>query len=480
MHKPDIHYFEQKGKYFVFDINTCETMEINDITFNVLQMYGIKNEDDIINELVSRYSENDIKDVLSEINLMLKEGYFSPYKEPQHRLITPSDIELSHPLEMVMLVSQQCNMGCKYCFAGQGEYGQKGKMTEDTALRAVDYFLERSEEKKQRMHINFFGGEPLLNFPVIQKTAEYVEEAGRKKGIRISMGITTNGTILNDQILECLKKHYITVVVSIDGPKDIHDRWRKFRNHKGTYDTIVKNVRIMNEYLPKKAIARVTIAKGSPPISEISDHMKELGFITMVHSKMYDHPTCNSGDYYAYKSIGMSESELGDFNNTTYNTMESIINNKNAESLSNFEKEIVMRKLQYTDGRRPRRYNCSACISLMAVGIRGEIYPCQRFIDMPSFKVGDVWNGLDGNRFADFFNGFDQNRKLCMKCWGRNICGRGCFRDAVRDNSRFGEPDNNSCSLTLRDYEKQLYLQSKIREKMPELIENNIDPRSIK
>lgn len=480
MCRPDIHCFVQNGKYFVLDINTCETMEINPVTYQVLQLYGTKNEEDIINLLSSGYSEADVKEVLTEIEYMKEDGYFAPYKEAKHRGITPSDTQVSHPLEMVLLVSQQCNMGCKYCFAGKGEYGHKGKMTEETAIKAVDYLMERSEETKKRMHINFFGGEPLLNFPVIKKTAEYLEEIYQKKGIRVTMGITTNGTIMNNQILDCLRRHNITVVVSIDGPKDVHDKWRKFRNGKGTYDAIVKNVRRMNESLPKKAIARVTVTKQSPPIEEISKHIKDIGFANMVYSKMYEYSTCNNDDYNVYKDINLTENELKDFYNSTCKTIETIINKKKTETLSPIENEIVMRDMHYTNGRGPRRFNCSACVSLIAVGIEGELYPCQRFIDMPAFKMGDVWNGLDGERFAAFFNDFESNRMTCTKCWGRNLCGRDCFRDAVRNDCCFGEPDKISCEIKLKGYERQLYLQSEVKKIMPDLIKNYIDPRSIK
>jgi radical SAM additional 4Fe4S-binding domain len=480
MIKPDIHCFEYKGKYFVLDINTCETMEINPATFHVLESYGVKNEDEIIKGLTYDYPEDALRDVFSEIAVLKDEGYFAPYKEVQYKPATDSWMQSSHPLEMVLLVSQECNMGCEYCFAGKGEYGQKGKMAEETAIRAVDYLLEKSEDMKQRLHINFFGGEPLLNFPVVKKTADYIGEISRKKGIHISMGITTNGTILNDEILECLKKHYITVLISLDGPKEIHNKWRKFRNGKGTYDTVVKNAQQMKEYLPKGLTARVTLTKESPPIAEISKHIKELGFINMIYSVMYDRPTCNGSDYRAYKDISMSERELKDFYVTTQNTLESIINKTNIGTLSDIDTDMVMRNMRHTDGCSPRRYFCHAGFSEIAVGIDGEIYPCQRFVDMPAFKLGDIWTGLDGEQFSGFYNGFEMHRKTCSKCWGRYICGRDCFRDAVKDDCYFHEPDGRACAIKLQGIERQIYLQSEIHERMPQLLESYLDPRRIK
>jgi radical SAM additional 4Fe4S-binding domain len=477
MTRPDIHLFQYNDKKFMFDINTCETFEITPITYQVLQDYGLKKEEDIIKEMASDYQAEAVIDVFKEISIMIEKGYLSPYRVDCFEGVLPSHIEYSHPLEMVLLVSQQCNLNCKYCFAGKGEYGQRSMMKVETAIRAVDYLLERSEEMKKRMLINFFGGEPFLNFSVVQKTAEYISEINRKKGTRIHMGITTNGTILNNEILDCLKKHNITVVVSIDGPREIHDKWRKFHNGKGTYDTVVKNVRRMNEYIPKGVVARATISKASPPLTEISKHIKDLGFVDLQYEIVNSLPSCNSSDSNAYKDITISGYELENFYDTTNKTIETIIKGTNSVELTSIDKDIVLKNMFFTDGRGKGQYNCSAIISEIAVGTEGDIYPCQRFVNKSAFKLGDVWKGLDGERFTNFINDFNNNRLSCKKCWGRNICGRGCFHEAVKDGS-FDEPDERACAIKLKLYERRLYIQLEIREHMPELIEKHVDPRS--
>ena len=480
MVKPDIHVFEYNYRNFMFDINTCETMEITPIAFTILKKCGTLNEEEIIHEMVPEYHIDAVKEVLREIRVLMDNGYLTPYKPSAHRRILPADTERSRPLEMVMVISQKCNMGCKYCFAGQGEYGQQGMMTEKIALKAIDYLVCRSERMNQRLQVNFFGGEPLLNFSVMRKTSEYIEKINREKGMRITMQISTNGTILNDEILECLKRHDISVVVSIDGPRGIHNKWRKFRNGKGTYDTVVKNVKRMNEYLNKRVAARATLTKDSPPIAEISSHFMELGFENMVYSMLYEYPTCNGGDYIPYKGIGMTEQEVKNFYNNAHSTVEEIVKNTEESEISCLDKSIIMKGINLTDGQGPRRYYCCAGFDEIAVGIEGDIYPCQRFLDLPAYKLGNVLTGLDEESFASFYNSFDENRQACTKCWARNLCGRGCFRDASSDGCTFSEPDEKDCELKLKIFERRLFIQSEIKKHLPDLLKKNVDPRRIK
>jgi radical SAM additional 4Fe4S-binding domain len=414
---PYIHTFLFNGKYFLIDFNKSVFSKIDEVTYKALQ------HDETANRNSTFVS------------------------------VSPAASHTAHPHEIVMLVDQECNLACDYCYAGKGEYGNKGKMTEETARRAIDYILEKPE-KAIRYHIGFFGGEPLLNFSVMKMAAEYADSICSRKGISISFGLTTNGTILNDEILEFLKKYHVSVKVSMDGPKEIHDRYRKFANGSGSFDTIVSNLQEMIATLPEGISALVTLTEQSPRFDEIESYLKEVGFCNVISNHVSEYPTCK-GSYHrkGVKPIvpaNSLEDELKTF-------LERHSRDRIVSTYKDMQKSIqrILKTVRY--------YNCSVGSHMIAIGINGDIYPCQRFVGMTAFKIGNVHDGLVETQYAKFFNDFEATREACDLCWARTICGRGCFRDAVKD-ARFCEPDEQMCNQRRNSIEKMFYLYSEISD----------------
>lgn len=453
----NIHTFKINDKYLMFSIDNCYITEISPAAYDVLQLAGGKNDKEIIKELSSIYPIAVIEEVLGEIKIVEKE--LSLCCQSPIRQLLPSDLKNVYPKQLILAVSQECNLSCKYCIVNQGEYGQKGKMSEETARRAIDYMLEKSQGDKNFI-VNFFGGEPLVNFPVVKNTAEYITGICHENNVNISMGITTNGTILNEEILECLKKNNISVIISFDGQKEIQDRWRKFRNGKGTHDVIIKNVKKMMECLPGSLTARVTLTKYSPPYQEIGVYLEELGFKDILFGKVSEFPTCNSGDGLSYEELALTEQMISNASEEYFNSSLTGTSDIGEILKYNFQKSMHQRQIGYIKEGRPRRFNCAAGIKTLGVDINGDLYPCQYFIGMPVFKIGDIWGGFDTDKIADFYNSFESNRQKCKKCWAKTICGKGCFFKAVKDSCEFMEPDDNLCNIVRKHAEKVLYLYS--------------------
>jgi uncharacterized protein len=331
-------------------------------------------------------------------------------------------------------------------------------MSEETAFRAVDYMLKQSPLQKKFL-VYFFGGEPLMNFPLIEKVIEYCEEVCKFKNIEIKYGMATNGTILNDRILECIKKHHIKVTVSIDGPKEIHDKYRKFRNDKGTFEVITENVKQISRYIP--VFARVTLTKHSPPILEIGRALKEIGIKHMYFATVSDNSSCGNCSDQNINNMGMPINQLLDLEEEIKKISECIIDNERKEKKYSILEKCLYQRMALL---KQERY-CGCGGRIIAVSANGDIFPCHRFVDMKAFKLGDIWNGLNGECYAKFFNEHDKSKEKCKKCWAVGLCGGGCAHEAVVDGCRFGESDENNCIQFRAQKEGAIYLNMKRREK---------------
>jgi uncharacterized protein len=187
---------------------------------------------------------------------------------------TPQKTRKPEPVpvsSITLFVTQECNMRCTYCYGDGGEYGSCGDMSQDTAFAAVDWLVAKSGRTKQ-VRICFFGGEPLLNLRLIEQVVPYARKRAEQAGKEVGFGITTNASLLDDEQIEFLRKHEIKPYVSFDGPKEIQDRQRPFKNGKGSYDAVVGRIRELMKVLPQ-AECRVTLV-GDSDVAEIESALK--------------------------------------------------------------------------------------------------------------------------------------------------------------------------------------------------------------
>jgi radical SAM additional 4Fe4S-binding domain len=407
---PDIHIFSYNGKYYLIDFSKGDILKIDEARYLALQTDKTAN------------------------------------RVPTFTSLPPINVQADHQKRITLLVAQDCNLACDYCFADKGVYGNQGKMTVETACRAIDFLLHKSEEKIEYI-VNFLGGEPLLNFPVIKKVAEYTTSISNRKGIPVYLSMTTNGTILNDEILEFLKKYDVSVTVSIDGPKEIHDRYRKFADGSGSFETIVENLQRMVAKLTKDIAVQVTLTKQSLSMDESRTYFEKMGFKHIEFSRASDHCKCN-GTYFREE---IKDNVPG---NRSGDDLQMALKRYSGDQIVSKCKN--MKKFFTESLKKVNYYNCYAGIYTCAVDIKGDIYVCCLFVGMPEFRIGNVWDGMDEGQYTKFFNDFEKSREVCNLCWARTLCGRGCFRDAVKDG-RFCEPDEQFCNQRRWAIEKTIY-----------------------
>ena len=341
---------------------------------------------------------------------------------------------------LVMNLTNQCNLACKYCY----EYGEdkvatpEGKpkfMEWQIAESAIDFFFTESAGKKA-LHITFFGGETLMNFPLLKKVVEHALERAKAEGRSIEFSLTTNATLLTPAIIDFLAEHRIGVTVSIDGPPEMN-ALRVYQNGRPSYDIIEPKIRMLLErHRTKPIAARVTLTSGVIDVTRIFRHLtQDLGF----HEVGFAPVTTASNRVYA---IGDSKMDhvLADFKSLASEYLQAALSNQH-HAFSN-----VSDTLSELHNGVSKSHPCGAAIGLAAVGPSGDIAPCHRFVDSDTHKMGHVSTGIDRAVQSDFLSrGHVDTKYECQTCWARPLCAGGCHHEAYVRYGDTGHPNLHYC-----------------------------------
>jgi uncharacterized protein len=345
----------------------------------------------------------------------------------------PSPALAKHPplpfpqKSLVLNVANDCNLGCSYCFAAQGDYGAPRQMMDETTARhSVDFLLQNSGDSES-VTVVFFGGEPLMNLALIRRLVAYANEAGRKVGKRVEFSITTNATYLTPEVIEFLSDSEIGVAVSIDGPKKYHDVRRTYKSGLGSYDMIEPRVlNLLRNHKTRRVAARATLTHGVTAVEECFWHLKEMGF----HEVGFAPVTSADRDDYALTPEELWEI-MEAFRRLSRLYMEKAAVNEylGFSNLSNLLSELHAGIV--------KTYPCGAGLGLLGVGAKGDLYLCHRFLESPEHRLGSVFEGVDLEKQAEFLENAHLSHKApCQTCWVRHICSGGCHHEA---HTRYGD-----------------------------------------
>lgn len=360
-------------------------------------------------------------------------------------------MEKTHPITRIdLLVAQVCDLACIYCYAQEGSFGRSGIMEQSTAERAVDWLINASRNSRT-IHIEFFGGEPLLNFPVIEKTVLYAEQEGKKRDKCVSYSILTNGMNLTEKTHALLNSYSIEVRVSIDGPESIQNRQRPRKNHAGSYQQIVHNIAKALQETPgaiRNAHAVYMPGTSQYSVLDVVDHLKELGFpsvtvfspINTLHG--YKNQEGVSGLSHLYP---LSEREGKE--------MYRAVTDRNREQLETYATSpvyLLLRSfLRRTILKKTTLNGNSAGRDYVAVDVRGDIYLHHTFVGISQYKMGSVFEDqLTCNPLGDV-NTYPQE---CMTCPAGEVCAGGCLYTNAVEEGNLATVNNNWCSYMLHNY----------------------------
>lgn len=439
------HAFQAAGHEFVYLAPSGAIFEVSPAAAAALQQ--VENGDAQLPDLLQGmgaggFSEADSLEAIEELlacGAFEKEARGPAAPEPP-----PADFPLQ---TLVLNLTNQCNLSCQYCY----EYGAdkvatpagKPKFIDfDTARDSVDFLLKQSAGRKQ-VHITFFGGETLMNFPLLKRVVEYATQTAGLAGRTVDFSLTTNATLLTPAIIEFLSDNRVGVTVSIDGPKELNDKMRVFPNGRGSYDIIAPRVReLIRHHRTRPITARVTLTSQVTDIVAIYRHLKdEIGF----HEIGFAPATTAPNRLYTIGDRGMDH-VLDQFGVLANEYLEHALRGE-AHGFSN-----VTDTLAELHKGVNKSHPCGAGLGLVGVGPSGDIAPCHRFVDSDQHALGHISTGMDQAKQADFLRrGHVQNKYECQTCWARPLCAGGCHHEAFVRYGDTGHPNLHYCDW-IRDW----------------------------
>lgn len=326
---------------------------------------------------------------------------------------------------VTILVVQACNFKCTYCFGDSGEYLDKGIMDLETGKKTIDFLVENSKEEKE-LFITFFGGEPLLNYKLIQQLVQYAHTREQKTNKQFNFGITTNGSLINKDVKNFFVDNKFGVQISIDGNKQSNDYNRFLANGKSAHNKIVNKSLYLIEDAPVSA--RATITDHSLNITENFNFLYGLGFSSIAFAP-------------AYNMINNEHIEiLVDEQVKYFLKFKTYLLDNNLSKC--FAMRNVIKFLKLIDNSFPRSHYCSAGKKSIAVDINGNIYPCHRFVSYKNFCMGNV-----SNKLVSQFDFSVQSIGRCENCISKSVCAGACPEESLRANNNYLIPMETHCNM---------------------------------
>ena len=354
----------------------------------------------------------------------------------------PASEKAEFPVQTVYLfLSQKCNLRCVYCFGNGGEYGARGVMRRDTALRAADWLIENSGSEEQ-LAINFFGGEPLLNFPLMREVVPYARKQAADKGKQVFFSLVTNGSLFSDKVIAFIRDEGIATAVSFDGPAEYHDRNRPFRNGAGSHDRVRANIRKFLETVPTLKGCATVYGDADP--FRIKEAMERAGFTC-----------CSITPASLVLPHGPAGGEAGGATAPWLENMRAFRRQAIRESLAAIRERCVnvnhppeyIYRLEGIAAEGRRLFNCGIGKRLLAIAANGDVYPCHRFVGVEGMRLGNIAGYSHAGKRNDYHLMTVDNLPACRGCWARYYCGGGCcyLNQAATGDMR--RPDASSCQL---------------------------------
>jgi uncharacterized protein len=419
------HSFRAAGSEFVYLVPSGAIFQLEGLSKALVDLLreGERSREEVVRDLQAQgYSSHEVESGLDEMHRA--EALASSGFKPEQPKIPVQ----AFPLQRVVLnVTNQCNLACTYCYEYSADKisqpdGKPKYMSHDVARAAVDMLMQESAQRPS-IHVTFFGGETLLNFPVMRSTVEYASEKAAAARKKIEFSLTTNATLLDEEIIDFLSEHRIGVTVSIDGDRELNDRMRVFHDGRGSYEVIAPKIRqLLARHRSNSIGARVTLTSGVSDVRRIYEHLTgELGFDAVGFS-----PATASPDRLYHIGPRKMDNILESFAELAWEYRDRAVEGRH-HGFTN-----VSDTLKELHSGISKAYACGAGLGLLGVSTGGDLGLCHRFADSPVGKMGHVQNGgVDhGARNTFLATHHIGARYDCHTCWARPVCSGGCYHEA--------------------------------------------------
>ena len=472
-----IHQYKLNGYNIVLDVDSGSIHLVDDLVYEIVSLYEKTDRDDIVRALSDRFEIEDICSALDDVQELVDQQKLFSYSDHAARLFEGAgptvsersqamierDQTMTAPCELAdfthcpegdittsfrkeenvikalcLNVAHTCNLDCSYCFAGQGKYkGEQALMSLETGKKAIDFLIERSGSRRN-LEVDFFGGEPLLNWQMVKDVVAYARSIEKEAGKHFRFTLTTNGVLIDDDVIEFTNKEMHNVVLSLDGRPHVHNRFRVDIGGKGSYARIVpKFLELVKRRTRGTYYVRGTYTHLNTDFLNDILHMLDLGFREISMEPV----VCRPDEPYA-----LADEDLPIIFEQYEKLAEEML--RREREGDPFEFYHFMIDLEHGPCIYKRITGCGAGTEYLAVTPSGDLYPCHQLVDDPSFKIGTLDDGVTE---LDLQNEFRKcnvfARDACRDCWAKLYCAGGCAANAFHMSGSLLGTDKFGCEL---------------------------------
>ena len=449
-----VHQYKSNGYNIVLDVNSGSVHVVDDLTYDIISKFENESKEEIINSLKEKFDESDIIEAYAEVvelkdqELLFTEDIYKQYlKDFKNRKTVVKALCLH--------IAHDCNLACKYCFAEEGEYhGRKALMSLEVGKKAIDFLIENSGNRRN-LEVDFFGGEPLMNWEVVKEIVRYgrSKEAIYNKNFRFTL--TTNGVLLNDEVMEFVNKEMSNVVLSLDGRKEVNDAMRPFRNGQGSYDLIVPKFQKLAESRNQTDYyVRGTFTHDNLDFSNDVIHFADLGFKQMSIEPVVG----EDSEKYAIKKEDLPKI-MEEYDNLA---KEYIKRHKEGRGFNFFH---FMIDLEQGPCVAKRLSGCGSGTEYLAVTPWGDLYPCHQFVGQEEFLLGNVYEGITRQDICDEFKMCNVYAKdKCQECFARYYCSGGCAANSYKFHGSITDAYDIGCEMQRKRIECSIMIKAALAD----------------
>ncbi len=447
-----IHQYKLNGYNIVLDMYSGSVHAVDEVAYDIIALYENTSEEEIVRQITEKYPDvtpDDVRECLDDVKTLKEQGkLFAPdvYADKAFDFKKRSTVVKA----LCLHVAHTCNLNCEYCFASQGKYhGDRALMSFEVGKQALDFLVANSGTRRN-LEVDFFGGEPLMNWDVVKQLVAYARSIEKEKQKNFRFTLTTNGVLVDDEVIDFANREMHNVVMSLDGRKEVHDRLRKNYAGQGSYDLIVpKFQEFARRRGDKDYYVRGTYTHNNVDFTNDIFHMADLGFTELSMEPV----VCAPGEPYA-----LTQEDMPKLMEQYEILAKEMIRRREAGKPFTFYHYMI--DLTHGPCIYKRISGCGSGTEYMAVTPWGDLYPCHQFVGDEKYCMGNVWDGVTRPELRDEFKLCNvYARPDCKECWARLYCSGGCAANAYHATGSIRGVYEYGCELFRKRMECAIMLK---------------------
>ena len=450
-----VHQYKQNGYNIILDTCSGSVHTVDDVAYDIIEKYPTSTTEEIVSFILDKYADTpevtreEVLECIGDIEALKENGKL--FSEDKYEELAYNYKNNSNVIKALCLhVAHTCNLNCSYCFASQGKYqGDRALMSFEVGKQAFDFLIANSGTRRN-LEVDFFGGEPLMNWDVVKQLVAYAREIEGKYNKNFRFTLTTNGVLIDDDVIEFANREMSNVVLSLDGRREIHDHFRRDYAGNGSYDKILpKFKQLVDSRKGKGYYMRGTFTHNNVDFTNDIFHMADLGFTELSMEPV----VCPPDDPYA-----LTEEDLPKlFEQYEILAKEMIKRKKEGRPFTFYH---YMLDLKHGPCIYKRITGCGSGTEYMAVTPWGDLFPCHQFVGDAKYSLGNIYDGITNTAIQDEFRSCNAYaRPECKDCWARLYCSGGCAANSYHATGSIDGVYKYGCELFKKRIECAVMMQ---------------------